>query len=167
MVYRLKNARPAASLQKVKGSTCYGCYALKGCYVFKVVQDAQYKRLKAIRHPLWVRAMAMQINSKKTKFFRWHDSGDIQDLKHLAKIFEVAKRSPDVQHWLPTREAWTVKYQDRAPANLKLIFSMPMVNQEAAGKLELYLDGGHRPEQSDLPSSKAGQRVQELPGVLG
>ena len=30
--------------------------------------------------------------------------------------FEVARRSPDVQHWLPTREAWTAKYQDRAPA---------------------------------------------------
>ena len=102
-----KECKTGGKLQNVKGSTCYGCYALKGCYVFKVVQAAQYKRLKAIRHPLWVRAMAMQINSKKTKFFRWHDSGDIQDLKHLAKIFEVAKRSPDVQHWLPTREAWT------------------------------------------------------------
>ena len=22
-------------LQNVEGSTCYGCYALKGCYVFK------------------------------------------------------------------------------------------------------------------------------------
>ena len=129
-----KECKTGGKLQNVKGSTCYGCYALKGCYVFKVVQDAQYKRLRAIRHPLWVRAMAMQINSKKTKFFRWHDSGDIQDLRHLAKIFEVCRRSPDVQHWLPTREAWTVKYQDRAPENLKLIFSMPMVNQEAAGK---------------------------------
>jgi len=97
-----KECKTGGKLQKVKGSTCYGCYALKGCYVFKVVQAAQYKRLKAIRHPLWVRAMAMQINSKKTKFFRWHDSGDIQDLKHLAKIFEVCRRSPDVQHWLPT-----------------------------------------------------------------
>ena len=129
-----KECKTGGKLQKVKGSTCYGCYALKGCYVFKVVQAAQYKRLKAIRHPLWVRAMTMQIANKKTKFFRWHDSGDIQDLKHLAKIFEVAKRTPDVQHWLPTREAWTRPYQDRAPANLKLIFSMPMVDQEAAGK---------------------------------
>ena len=124
--------KTGGKLQNVKGSTCYGCYALKGCYVFKVVQDAQYKRLKAIRHPLWVRAMAMQINSKKTKFFRWHDSGDIQDLKHLAKIFEVAKRSPDVQHWLPTREAWTKEYLKQCPENLVIRFSMPMVNQPAA-----------------------------------
>ena len=126
-----KECKTGKKLQKVKGSTCYGCYALKGCYVFKVVQAAQYKRRKAIRHPLWVRAMEQQINSKKTKYFRWHDSGDIQDLKHLAKIFEVAKRSPDVQHWLPTREAWTKPYQDRAPGNLVIRFSAPMVDQPA------------------------------------
>ena len=61
-----QECKTGGKLQKVKGSTCYGCYALKGCYVFKVVQAAQYKRLKAIRHPLWVKAMTMQINSKKT-----------------------------------------------------------------------------------------------------
>ena len=156
-----KECKTGGKLQKVKGSTCYGCYALKGCYVFKVVQDAQYKRLKAIRHPLWVRAMAMQINSKKTKFFRWHDSGDIQDLKHLAKIFEVAKRTPDVQHWLPTREAWTGLIRTEAPANLKLIFSMPMVNQEAAGKLELYQHRGDRSEaKRTCPAPKQGNECK-------
>ena len=36
-----KECKTGGKLQKVKGSTCYGCYALKGCYVFKVVQDAQ------------------------------------------------------------------------------------------------------------------------------
>jgi hypothetical protein len=83
-------------LQNVEGSTCYGCYALKGCYVFKVVQEAQYRRLNSIRHPYWVRAMTHLLQSKKSKYFRWHDSGDVQDLKHLAKIFEVARRTPDV-----------------------------------------------------------------------
>jgi hypothetical protein len=119
-------------LQKIKGSTCYGCYALKGCYVFKVVQAAQYRRLDSIRHPLWVKAMTSLLLSKKSKYFRWHDSGDVQDLKHLAKIFEVARRTPDVKHWMPTREAWVKPYLDRAPANLVIRFSMPMVNQEAA-----------------------------------
>ncbi len=156
-----KECKTGGKLQKVKGSTCYGCYALKGCYVFKVVQAAQYKRLKAIRHPLWVRAMTMQINSKKTKFFRWHDSGDIQDLKHLAKIFEVCRRSPDVQHWLPTREAWTVKYQDRAPANLKLIFSMPMVNQEAAGKFNYTSTVVTDPKKATCPAPQQGNECKD------
>ena len=36
--------KTGSKLRKVKGSVCEGCYALKGCYVFKVVQEAQYKR---------------------------------------------------------------------------------------------------------------------------
>ncbi len=113
-----------------------------------------------MRHPLWVKAMARQIKSKKTKFFRWHDSGDIQDLKHLAKIFEVARRSPSVAHWLPTREAWTEKYQDRAPANLKLIFSMPMVNQEAAGGWNYTSTVVTDPKKATCPAPKQGNECK-------
>lgn len=126
-----KECKTGSKLAKVEGSTCSNCYALKGCYVFKVVQAAQYKRLAAIRHPLWVKAMAAQINAKRVKYFRWHDSGDVQDLKHLAKIFKVCTLSPDVAHWMPTREAWVKKYIDRAPANLVIRFSAPMVDSEA------------------------------------
>jgi hypothetical protein len=96
-------------LQDVPGSTCEGCYATKGCYVFPVVQAAQYRRLAAIKNPLWVEAMATLINSKKSKYFRWHDSGDVQDEAHLLKIFEVCKLTPETSHWLPTREAWTAR----------------------------------------------------------
>ena len=119
-------------LQDVEGSTCYGCYALKGCYVFPVVQAAQYRRLNSIKHPLWVKAMISLLLSKKSKYFRWHDSGDVQDVKHLAKIYQVCRLTPDIKHWMPTREAWVKPFLDRAPANLVIRFSMPMVNQEAA-----------------------------------
>ena len=128
-----KECKTGGKLQNVKGSTCYDCYALKGCYVFKVVQNAQYYRLKAIKNRKWVQAMAMQINNKRSKEFRWHDSGDIQDLKHLAKIFKVCKLTPSVDHWLPTREAWVKKFIPAAPDNLNIRFSMPMIDQEAAG----------------------------------
>ena len=128
-----KECKTGGKLQKVPGSTCYDCYALKGCYVFKVVQNAQYYRLKAIKNRLWVQAMALQINNKRSKEFRWHDSGDIQDLKHLAKIFKVCKLTPSVDHWLPTREAWVKKFIPAAPDNLNIRFSMPMIDQEAAG----------------------------------
>ena len=86
-----KECKTGSKLRKVPGSTCFDCYALKGCYVFKVVQDAQYRRLAAIRHPLWVQAMTHLINSKKADVFRWHDSGDVQDLDHLNKIYEVCR----------------------------------------------------------------------------
>jgi len=120
-------------LVDVVGSTCEGCYATKGCYVFPVVQAAQYRRLESIAKPEWVDAMALLINSKRPDVFRWHDSGDVQDEAHLYKIFEVCELSPEKRHWLPTREAWTNKYLDQAPSNLTIRFSMPMVDQEPAG----------------------------------
>ena len=53
-----KECKTGKKLRQIKNSVCEGCYALKGCYVFKVVQEAQYKRLEAIQHPDWVLAMA-------------------------------------------------------------------------------------------------------------
>ena len=128
-----KECKTGSKLRQVKGSTCYNCYALKGCYVFKVVQDAQYKRLEAIKSPLWVAAMTILINSKKSKWFRWHDSGDVQDLQHLNKIFDVCRLTPSISHWMPTREAWIMDHVSRAPDNLIIRFSVPMIDQEPAG----------------------------------
>ena len=126
-----KECKTGGKLQAVKGSVCYDCYALKGCYVFKVVQEAQYRRLAAIKHPLWVGAMAHLINSKKANVFRWHDSGDVQDEEHLIKIFAVCKLTPKIRHWLPTREAWIKAFLPECPENLVIRFSAPMVDQEA------------------------------------
>ena len=128
-----KECKTGSKLRQVKGSTCYNCYALKGCYVFKVVQDAQYKRLEAIKSPLWVAAMTILINSKKSKWFRWHDSGDVQDLQHLNKIYDVCRLTPGIKHWMPTREAWIKDHVPRAPDNLIIRFSVPMIDQEPAG----------------------------------
>ena len=126
-----KECKTGGKLQAVPGSVCYDCYALKGCYVFKVVQDAQYRRLAAIKNPLWVGAMAHLINSKKPDVFRWHDSGDVQDEEHLLKIFAVCKLTPSKRHWLPTREAWIKAFLPECPGNLVIRFSAPMVNQAA------------------------------------
>ena len=126
-----KECKTGAKLQKVPGSVCFDCYAMKGCYVFKVVQDAQYRRLKAIYTAPWVQAMAHLINSKKPDVFRWHDSGDVQDLEHLNKIYEVCRLTPSKRHWMPTREAWVKDHLNRAPSNLVIRFSAPMVDQAA------------------------------------
>ena len=133
-----KECKTGSKLRKIEGSTCYDCYALKGCYVFKVVQDAQYRRLAAIKDPQWVTAMAHLINSKKPDVFRWHDSGDVQDPEHLQKIYEVCRLSPSKRHWLPTREAWIQKHLASKPENLIIRFSMPMVDQAPAGSFEHY-----------------------------
>jgi len=116
-------------LKLIPNSVCSGCYAEKGCYVFAVVQAAQYKRLKAIAHPQWVEAMATLINSKKPDVFRWHDSGDVQDVDHLEKIFKVCELTPSKRHWMPTREAWIKDHMHKSPANLVVRFSSPMIDQ--------------------------------------
>ena len=119
--------KTGGKLAKVPGSVCFGCYAMKGNYTrFPAIRESQYKRLAALQDPRWVDAMAVVINSEavsKHKVFRWHDAGDVQDLDHLNKIFEVCRLTPNMQHWMPTREAWIRDHLDRCPKNL--IFTTP------------------------------------------
>ena len=60
------------------------------------------RRFQSLTHPQWIEAMAVLIKGKK--FFRWHDSGDIQSVDHLKKIFQICDLTPDTMHWLPTQE---------------------------------------------------------------
>jgi len=41
--------KTGSKLRDIPNSTCSGCYAMKGCYVFPVVQAAQYRRLASIK----------------------------------------------------------------------------------------------------------------------
>ena len=126
--------KTGGKLAKVPGSVCFGCYAMKGNYTrFPAIKRSQYKRLASLKDPRWSEAMAVVINSQavsKHKVFRWHDAGDVQDLDHLNKIFEVCRLTPGMQHWMPTREAWVKDHLDSKPANLVIRFSPPMIGQE-------------------------------------
>ena len=128
-----------SKMAKIKGTTCYDCYALKGMYNFPVVKNAMLRRHKAINHPEWVFAMSVLINSKKSKYFRWHDSGDIQSIDHLKNIFEVCKATPNTIHWLPTREAQILKQVDKkdVPDNLVIRLSAIKVDGNAPKSWDL------------------------------
>jgi hypothetical protein len=136
-----KDCRVGSRLAKVAGSTCHGCYALKGNYRFGNVKRAMQKRLDGITHPLWVDAMVWLIDDAGEDYFRWHDSGDIQSLDHLVKIVDVCKRTPNVQHWLPSRENRVVTLFQRLygqfPPNLVTRLSAPMVDGDPPTKLGL------------------------------
>ena len=118
-----------AKLVQIPGSVCAGCYALKGRYRFNNVQQALQRRATSIKHPDWVNAMVSLIMGHK--YFRWHDSGDIQSVEHLKKIFEVCKRTPSTKHWMPTREARFLKLMDPdiIPSNLIIRMSSHMIDQ--------------------------------------
>ena len=119
-----------AKLVNVPGSTCSGCYALKGNYIrFPAVQKAMERRARSLVHDSWITAMMVQI--KRHRWFRWHDSGDLQSVQHLKNIFEVCKLTPKTRHWLPTREARFLNLMDPAvvPKNLKIVLSDHMNDQ--------------------------------------
>jgi hypothetical protein len=95
---------------------------------------------KLMNNPKWVDAMVFLIlwycDSKhyidEFKVFRWHDSGDIQSLEHLLKIVKIAERTPNVKHWLPTREVSIIQEYKKLygdfPSNLVVRISATMVN---------------------------------------
>ena len=119
-------------LAHVPGTTCHGCYALKGGYRFNTTKRAMARRLRALTHGSWTRAMTALITGHK--YFRWHDAGDIQSAKHLTNIFEVCNQTPATRHWLPTREAKFLKFidPDIVPANLIIRLSGHMVDGKNA-----------------------------------
>ena len=149
-----------AKLVNVKGSTCSGCYALKGNYIrFPAVQKAMERRARSLVHDSWITAMVTLL--KKHRWFRWHDSGDLQSVQHLNNIFEVCKLTPDTRHWLPTREARFINLMDPAvvPKNLKIVLSDHMNNQRVTPTWWPYTSGvttDHN--QVSCPSSKQGNK---------
>ena len=120
-----------SKLAKIPGTVCHGCYALKGRYRFSNVQAALQRRAASVGHQLWIKAMATLV--KGQAWFRWHDSGDLQSVDHLKKIFEVCKATPETQHWLPTRETWMLSLMDPevVPKNLCIRASGTKVNGAA------------------------------------
>jgi hypothetical protein len=130
-----KECLTGSKLRQVKGSTCNGCYAMKGRYRFPNVEQAMYRRLALIGTPEWIPAMAELITRKGEGFFRWHDSGDLQSVEHLASIARIAELTPDVQHWLPTREyrivAEFLEAGNVFPPNLNVRLSAHMIGGHA------------------------------------
>lgn len=132
-----------ASHTEAHPTVCGGCYALKGSYqMYPEVIPAQYRRLGTVRSALanpddrdrWTLAMVALIawECRTSHVFRWHDSGDLQSVDHLALIAEVCERTPWVRHWIPTREAKVVATYIREvgplPTNLNVRQSAALVD---------------------------------------
>ena len=99
--------------------------------MFPVVAAAMERRFQALDKPLWCEAIAELLNRRRQSFFRWHDSGDLQSVAHLARIVRVCELTPQVRHWLPTREYKIVTDYVSAggeiPANLEIRMSVHMI----------------------------------------
>ena len=132
-----RRCRLGSFLQQLPTAICHYCYALRGRYVFRKVQAAMEKRFASLSDPRWVDAITTLIHRSEDRYFRWHDSGDLQSLEHLEKIIQVCKNLPLVKFWLPTREYQTVeayrRLGGRIPSNLCIRLSAHLID----GKLPL------------------------------
>ena len=161
-----KNCIMGSKLRSVQNSTCSKCYALKGNYTFPHVVEAHKRRLENLNDPLWVEAIISLIlsssswnkfgyNHDDTKYFRWHDSGDLQSVQHLENIAKIARKLPSVKFWLPTREYQIVKdwllNGGVRPKNLTIRLSAHMVNGplpiKLAKELGVRVSGVHTHDQ--------------------
>jgi hypothetical protein len=136
-----RDCKVGAKLARIQGSTCSGCYALKGHYAKSTVTRAHAKRMAALVRALavpaaadaWVAGAVTLIGATREPFFRWHDSGDLQSVDHLRLIVRVARLLPHFRFWIPTRERGIVADWRAAggkrPANLTIRVSDGMVDQ--------------------------------------
>jgi len=100
-----------SKLRKIKNSACSDCYALKGNYIrYRKTLDNAHKRKMNIyndNHLKWRNNFVLYLNKyaiKKSNYWRWFDSGDLQSYQMLLDIIFIAKNTPNIMHWLPTHE---------------------------------------------------------------
>jgi hypothetical protein len=127
-----QDCKVGGKLAAIEGSACHGCYAKKGNYAryAKNMEKCWQKRIDGFRHPQWVEAMTFLLTGET--HFRWFDAGDLESLEMLEAIAEIARQTPNVTHWLPTREyatvAWFLQRHGAFPENLTVRVSAPMVD---------------------------------------
>jgi hypothetical protein len=128
-----------SKLAKQDGTVCSKCYAIK-LQKLRPAVDKGWKANLAKWNtaiatgtvPQWVEAIAFQINRYNTDgYHRWFDSGDLQSVEMLDAICKVAMLTPNIKHWLPTREVRIVSEylkNNMIPDNLVIRVSSPLVN---------------------------------------
>lgn len=120
-------------LAEVPNSVCSECYARRNLYRMPNVREANERRLERMfADGLWIDAMVLLIGRTESEYFRWFDTGDIQNLEMLRAIVMVCEKLPQKKFWLPTREyAMIMAYLrqfGRFPANLVVRLSAHLVD---------------------------------------
>lgn len=97
---------------------CKGCYATTGNYNYPNVKAPRAFNREDWKREGWDRDMINALEN--SRYFRWFDSGDMYDIKLAWKIFEVMRKTPWVNHWLPTR-MYKFKKFDSVIANMQAL----------------------------------------------
>jgi hypothetical protein len=131
--------------------------------MFPMVQRALNRRKEKFYHSNFAPSMIFLLEATNSKFFRWFDSGDLQDKAMLTKIVEIAHACPQVKFWLPTKEYGIVQaYLNDGhtfPDNLNVRLSGYILNQVGPNALAKRLGvttSEVRREGYTCPASKQG-----------
>jgi hypothetical protein len=94
------------------------------------------RRFDKIGDASWIAAMTIAIGGTEASgFFRFFDSGDVQSVKMLEDIVQIAKNLPHIAFWLPTKEllivSQYVKKNGAFPVNLTVRLSAFMLEGKA------------------------------------
>lgn len=152
-----------SKLRNVENSVCSKCYAFRGFYNYPNAKNALKKRYLALNDVNWVANMTLLIGKLECSgYFRWHDSGDIQDISHFEKICQIARNLPKIKFWLPTREytviAEYVKNKKTIPRNLTVRLSAYIVDgplpSVLAKRLGVVTSGVTKQDNFNCPASK-------------
>lgn len=125
-------------------SVCHVCYAFeRGNYTWPTVKNAQQRRYGILLNILTSEVNSLQeemfidafkVLLKKERWFRWHDSGDVINGRHLDLIFKICEETPYVSHRLPTKEDDTLvnilSLGRSVPKNVNIQTSSPFLNEK-------------------------------------
>lgn len=137
---------------------CSGCYALQGNYVFGNVKAARAHNLEDWQLDDWEDRMVAELVNDE--HFRWLDSGDMYKLRLAYKIYNVMRRTPWCEHWLPTRMHKFAAYA----AILRAMQALPNVMVRPSSD---YVDGrftagvhGSTIIPADMPTPEGAKRCE-------
>lgn len=153
-----------SKLMKYPGTVCYFCYGADGLYVTPSVQLAQDRRMNLLRYAKrfparqeeWISGIVAKLSRVRNPYFRWHETGDIQDETHWEMMLEVIRRTPHINHWIPTKEQqfiyrWLDEYGDAMlPLNVNIRISAAMIGQRIRVRSPLTTSSVSDPETGDV-----------------
>ena len=110
---------------------CADCYAKTGFYRMDNVKAPRLHNRKDWKRTDWADDMVAALDNER--WFRWFDSGDIYTAALAQKIYEVARRTPWCNHWIPSKSYNIPKIRywlDRLKElpNVSVRFSSPSTN---------------------------------------
>ncbi len=110
---------------------CADCYAKTGFYRMENVKAPRLHNRKDWKRTDWADDMVAALDNER--WFRWFDSGDIYTAALAQKIYEVARRTPWCNHWIPSKSYNIPKIRywlDRLKElpNVSVRFSSPSTN---------------------------------------